>query len=131
MKKVINGYIARDGESLIFSDQPMKQGGFFGDGDIWYTTIEHEERSPLDFREDMHPYIDIPELTEGESPRRCTITIEVGEFVGERIDPEVMEKRYRIRRSVMTLAEDTGKTFEEAKEILSKSLPGINKYLED
>ena len=131
MKKVINGYIARDGESLIFSNQPMKQGGFFGDGDIWYTTIEHEEHSPLDFREDMHPYIDIPELTEVESPRRCTITIEVGEFVGERIDPEVMEKRYRIRRSVMTLVEDTGKTFEEAKEILSKSLPGINKYLED
>ena len=131
MKKVIEGYIARDYGSLIFSDRPMKQSGFFGDGGIWYPTIEHEEDSPLKFREDMHPYIDIPELTEKESPRRCTITIEVGEFVGEKIDAEYMQKRERIRSAVWGLAEGTGKTFEEAKEILSKTVPEINKYLED
>lgn len=131
MKKVIEGYIARDNGSLIFSDLPMKQSGFYGDGDMWYPTIEHEEDSPLDFREDMHPYIDIPELTEKESPRRCTITIEVGEFVGEKIDAEYMEKRSRIRSAVWGLAEGTGKTFEEAREILSKTVPEINKYLED
>lgn len=131
MKKVIEGYIARDNGSLIFSDQPMKQGGFIGDGDIWYPTIEHEEDSPLDFREDMHPYIDLPWLTQEMSPRRCTITIDVGEFVGKKIDAEYMEKRASIRRSVLGLAEGTGKTFEEAKEILSKTVPEIKKYLED
>ena len=131
MKKVIVGYIARDGGHLIFSDQPMKQGGFFGDGDIWYSTIEHEERSPLDLRVDMHEYMNIPELTEEESPRRCTITIEVGEFVGEKIDAEEMEKRSCIRKSVYALAEGTGKSFDEAKAILAKSLPEITKYLED
>ena len=131
MKKVIEGYIARDGHSLIFSDRPMKQGGFFGDGDIWYTTIETEERSPLDFRADMHPYIDIPELAEEDSPRRCTITIEVGGFVGEKVDAALMEKRLRVRQSVATVAELTGKTFEEAAETLSGSIPDIGRYLED
>lgn len=131
MKKVIVGYIARDGDDLIFSDQPMKQGGFVGDGDIWYSTIEHEEQSPLDLRVDMHEYMNIPELTEEESPRRCTITIEVGEFVGEKIDAEEMEKRSCIRKSVYALAEGTGKSFDEAKAILAKSLPEITKYLED
>lgn len=131
MKKVIAGYIARDGDDLIFSDQPMKQGGFVGDGDIWYSTIEHEEQSPLDLRVDMHEYMNIPELTEEESPRRCTITIEVGEFVGEKIDAEEMEKRSCIRKSVYALAEGTGKSFDEAKAILAKSLPEITKYLED
>lgn len=131
MKKVIVGYIARDGDDLIFSDQPMKQGGFVGDGDIWYSTIEHEEQSPLDLRVNMHEYMNIPELTEEESPRRCTITIEVGEFVGEKIDAEEMEKRSCIRKSVYALAEGTGKSFDEAKAILAKSLPEITKYLED
>lgn len=131
MKKVIVGYIARDGDDLIFSDQPMKQGGFVGDGDIWYSTIEHEEQSPLDLRVDMHEYMNIPELTKEESPRRCTITIEVGEFVGEKIDAEEMEKRSCIRKSVYALAEGTGKSFDEAKAILAKSLPEITKYLED
>jgi len=130
MKKVIEGYIARVHDDLIFSDQPMKQSGFFGDGDMWYSTIEHEERSPMKFRADMHPYIDIPELTEKDSPRRCTITIEVGDFVGEKIDPEFMERRGRIRRSVCALAEETGHSFDEAKAILSKQLPEITKYLE-
>ena len=131
MKKVIVGYIARDGDDLIFSDQPMKQGGFVGDGDIGYSTVEHEEQSPLDLRVDMHEYMNIPELTEEESPRRCTITIEVGEFVGEKIDAEEMEKRSCIRKSVYALAEGTGKSFDEAKAILAKSLPEITKYLED
>lgn len=131
MKKVIEGYIARDNGDLIFSDRPMKQSGFYADDGMWYTTIEHEEDSPLDFREDMHPYIDIPELTQEMSPRRCTITIEVGEFVGEKIDAEYMQKRERIRSAVWGLAEGTGKTFEEAREILSKTVPEINKYLED
>lgn len=131
MKKVIKGYIARDGNCLIFSDQPMKQEGYIDDCDMWNTTIEHEERSPLNFRVDMHPYFDIPELTEKESPRHCTITIEVGEFVGEKIDAEFKEKCYRIRKSVRALAEATGKTFDEAKAILAKSIPYIEKYLED
>lgn len=131
MKKVIEGYIARDGNDLIFSDQPMRQGGFFGDGDIWYSTIEHEERSPLNLRVDMHEYMNIPELTNDESPRRCTITIEVGEFVGEKIDAEEMEKRNHIRNSVYALAEGTGKSFDEAKVILAKSMPEITKYLEE
>ena len=131
MKKVIEGYIARDGNDLIFSDQPMRQGGFFGDGDIWYSTIEHEERSPLNLRVDMHEYMNIPELTNDESPRRCTITIDVGEFVGEKIDTEEMEKRNHIRNSVYALAEGTGKSFDEAKAILAKSMPEITKYLED
>lgn len=131
MKKMIEGYIARDGHDLIFSDQPMKQGGFIGDDGLWYSTIEHEERSPLNFRADMHPYIDIPELTEEESPRHCTITIEVGDFAGDRIDSEYMEKRSRIRTSVYALAESTGKSFDEAKAILAKSIPEITKYLED
>lgn len=131
MKKVIEGYIARDGDDLIFSDQPMEQGGFIGDGGIWYGTIDHEERSPLEFRTDMHPYVDIPELTEEDSPRRCTITIEVGRFVGCRIDAGEMERRNRIRRCVATLAEETGKTLEEATDILSRSIPDIRKYMED
>ena len=131
MKKVIEGYIARYNDDLIFSDQPMKQSGFIGDGGIWYTTIETEEDSPMNLRADMHSYIDIPELTEEKSPRRCTITIEVGDFVGEKIDPEFMEKRAAIRRSVWGLAEGTGKTFDEAKAILSKQLPEITKYLKD
>jgi len=130
-KKVIEGYIARDGHSLYFSNKPMKQSGFFGDGGIWYSTIEYEEHSPMDFREDMHEYMDIPELTEKESPRRCTITIEVGEFVGEKLDADFIQKRERIRSSVWALAEGTGRTFDEAKEILSKSIPDIVKYLED
>ena len=131
MKKIINGYIARDGYALIFSNQPMKQEGYIGDCDMWNTTIEHDERSPLNFRVDMHPYFDIPELTEKESPRHCTITIEVGEFVGEKIDAEFKEKCYRIRKSVRALAEATGKTCDEAKIILVKSIPDIEKYLED
>jgi len=130
MKKVIEGYIARDGNDLIFSNQPMKQSGFFGDGDYWYSTIEHEERSPLDFRVDMHEYIDIRELTKEESPRRCTITIEVGEFVGERLDAEFIQRKERIRHNVDILAEETGRTFDEAKAILAKSMPEITKYLE-
>ncbi len=131
MKKVIKGYIARDGHSLYFSNKPMKQSGFFGDGGIWYSTIEYEEHSPMDFREDMHEYMDIPELTEEESPRRCTITIEVGEFVGEKIDADFIQKRGRIMHSVRVLAEETGNTLEEAKAILAKSVPEISKYLED
>lgn len=131
MKKVIEGYIARDGDDLIFSDQPMKQGGFFGDDDVWYPEIEHEEDSPLDFRVDMHEYMNIPELTEKESPRRCTITIEVDEFVGEKIDAELIQKKERIRSSVWALAKGTGRTFDEAKAILAKSMPEITKYLED
>ena len=131
MKKVIEGYIARDGNDLIFSNQPMRQSGFFGDGDIWYSTIECEERSPLDFRVDMHEYMNIPELAKKESPRRCTITIEVGEFVGEKIDAELIQKKERIRSSVWALAKGTGRTFDEAKAILAKSMPEIRKYLED
>lgn len=131
MKKIINGYIARDGDDLIFSDQPMKQDGYIGEGDMWCTTIEHEEYSPLNFRADMHPYIDIPELTEEESPRYCTITIEVGAFVGEKIDADFKEKCYKIRHSIWALAEATGKTYDEAKTILAKSIPDIEKYLEE
>lgn len=131
MKKVIEGYIARDGDDLIFSDQPMKQGGFFGDSDVWYPEIEHEEDSPLDLRVDMHEYMNIPELTEAESPRLCTITIEVGDFVGEKIDAELIQKKERIRSPVWALAKGTGRTFDEAKAILAKSMPEITKYLED
>ena len=87
MKKVIEGYIARDYNNIIFSNKPMKQSGFFGDGNIWYPTIEHEEHFPLDFRADIHEYMNIPELTEENSPRHCTITIEVGDFVGEKLAP--------------------------------------------
>ena len=130
-KKVIEGYIARDGHSLYFSNKPMKQSGFFGDGGIWYSTIEYEEHSPMDFREDMHEYMDIPELTEEESPRRCTITIEVGDFYGEKLDADFIQKRGRIMHSVRVLAEETGNTLEETKAVLAKSVPEISKYLED
>ena len=132
IKKVIEGYIARtEPQEIVFSNQPMRQSGFFGDGDVWYSEIETDEKSPVDFRVDMHEYMDIPELTEKESPRRCTITIEVGEFVGEKLDADFIQKRERIRSSVWALAEGTGRTFDEAKEILSKSIPDIVKYLED
>ena len=131
MKKVIEGYIARYNNDLIFSDQPMKQSGFIGDGGIWYPTIEYEPDSSMKLYAGRHSYIDIPELTEEESPRRCTITIEVSEFIGEKINPEFMEKRAAIRKSVWGLAEGTGKTFDEAKAILSKQLPEITKYLKD
>lgn len=132
IKKVIEGYIARtDPREIVFSNQPMRQSGFFGDGDVWYSEIETDENFPVDFRVDMHEYMDIPELTKKESPRRCTITIEVGEFVGEKLDADFIQKRERIRSSIWALAEGTGRTFEEAKEIMSKSIPDIAKYLED
>ena len=132
MKKVIEGYIARtEPDEILFSDRPMRQSGFFGDGNVWYPEIETDEDSPVNFRVDMHRYMDIPELTEEESPRRCTVTIEVGAFAGERLDADYIQKRERIRRSVKTLAEETGRTFEEAGGILEKSIPGITKYLED
>ena len=130
VSKVIDGYIARDGNEILFSDQPMKQSGFFGDGDVWYQTIEKEERSPVNFRVDMHKYMDIPELTKDESPRRCKITIEVGDFYGEKFDPDFIERRGRILKNIRVLAEETGHTFEEAKEILKKSLPEIEQYLD-
>ena len=131
-KKVIEGYIARTGHrEIMFSNQPMRQRGFFGDGDVWYSEIETDEKFPVDFRVDMHEYMDIPELTEKESPRRCTVTIEVGEFVGEKLDADFIQKRKHIRSSIWALAECTGRTFDEAKEILSKSIPDIAKYLED
>lgn len=129
MKKVIEGYIARDDNDIIFSDKPMKQSGFFGDGNIWYPTIKHEEQFPLDFRADMHKYMDIPELTEENSPRHCTITIEVGDFVGEKLNPEYIQKRERIRHSIEVLSEETGCSIKDAKAILSKNIPGISKYL--
>lgn len=131
MKKVIEGYIARDYNNIIFSDKPMRQSGFFGDGNIWYPTIEHEENFPLDFRADMHKYMDIPELTEENSPRHCTITIEVGDFVGEKLNPEYIQKKERIRHSIEVLAEETGCSCEDAKAILSKYIPDISKYLSD
>lgn len=131
IKKVIEGYIARDGDDLIFSDQSMKQSGFFGDGGVWYPTIECEEHSPMDFRADMHEYMDIPELTEKDSPRHCTITIEVGEFVGEKTDLNFMQKCSDVRKSVESLAKSIGKTFEVTKAMLEGLMPEIKKYLED
>lgn len=131
MKKVIEGYIARDYNNIIFSNKPMKQNGFFGDGNIWYPTIEHEEHFPLDFRADIHEYMNIPELTEENSPRHCTITIEVGDFVGEKLNPEYIQKKERIRHSIEVLAEETGCSCEDAKAILSKYIPDISKYLSD
>ena len=131
MKKVIEGYIARDIDRLLFSNQPMKQGGFIGDGDVWYQTVDHEERYPLDFRVDMHKYMDIPELEMDNSPRRCTIIIEVGEFVGEKIDQDFMEKRNHFRRCIWAAAEGADITFEEAKAMLVKVIPDIEKYVKE
>ena len=132
MKKVIEGYIARtEPQEIVFSNQPMRQGGFFGDGDVWYSEIETDEEFPVDFRVDMHEYMDIPELTEKNSPRHCTITIEVGEQAGDVIDPKYVQKRERIRHNCALLAAETGRTFEEVALKLMEMMPESKEYLMD
>lgn len=135
MKKLeVEGYIARDYDgSILFSDKPMKKDGFFGDHNVWYDTLETEEHSPLDFREDMHKYINIPELTFENSPRRCRLTIEVGEQLPgndqQEIDRRV--KGMRIRSHVRNLAEETGRSYEDTVAILRNSIPNIDEYLKE
>lgn len=133
MKLEVNGYIARKDDDIVFSNLPMKKDGFFGDGDVWYDTLETEEDCPLDLRVDMHEYLDIPGLTEKSSPRYCKLTIEVGEQLPgndqDEIDRRV--KAMRIRGSIRWLAKETGGSFDETVEILRKSMPDIDEYLKE
>lgn len=133
MKKEIEGYIARYDDDILFSNEPMKKEGFFGDGKVWYDTLETEENSPLDLRVDMHNYLDIPELTFENSPRRCKLTIEIGEQLPgndqREIDRRVKAKR--IRSNVRELAAATGKSYQETVDILRKSIPDIDEYLKE
>lgn len=134
MKLEVEGYIARDYDhSILFSNQPMQKSGFFGDGGIWYDTLEKEEDSPLDLREDMHEYLNIPELTFENSPRRCKLTIEVGEQLPGNDQREIDHrvKGMQIRRHVRNLAEETGHSYEETVEILRNSMPDIDEYLKE
>ena len=132
MKKVIEGYIARtEPEEIMFSNQPMRQGGFFGDNEVWYRVIETDEEFPVNFRVDMHEYMDIPELTEENSPRHCTITIEIGEQAGEVIDPEFTQKRERIRHNCAVLAEETGRSYDEMAQKLMEIMPESKEFLTD
>lgn len=134
MKLEVEGYIARDYDhSILFSDQPMEKSGFLGDGGVWYDTLETKEKSPLDLREDMHEYLDIPELTFENSPRRCKLTIEVGEQLPGNDQQEIGRwvKGMQIRRHIRSLAEETGHTYEETVEILRKSMPDIDEYIKE
>lgn len=131
MKKVINGYIARAGGDLIFSDKPMKQDGFYGDGGVWYSTIEYDDDSTVDLRADIHEFMDIPELTEKESPRKCTITIEVGDFVGEKVDPDFMQKRGDIMKSIRKISAITNRSFKEEAARIAEAAPEIREYIKD
>lgn len=134
MKLEVDGYIARDYDhSILFSNEPMKKGGFFGDHDVWYDTLEKEEDSPLDLRVDMHEYLDIPELTFENSPRRCKLTIEIGEQLPGNDQREIDRrvKGMQIRSHVRNLAEETGRTYEDTVAILRKSMPEIDKYLKE
>jgi hypothetical protein len=133
MKKEVEGYIARYGNGILFSNEPMKKEGFFGDGNVWYDTLETKENSPLDLRVDMHKYLDIPELTFENSPRRCKLTIEIGEQLPgndqHEIDRRVKAKR--IRGNIRELAHATGRSYDEAVEILRISIPDIAEYIKE
>lgn len=134
MKLEVEGYIARDFDhSILFSNQPMQKSGFFGDHGVWYDTLEKEESSPLDLREDMHGYLDIPELTFDNSPRHCRLTIEIGEQLpgNDRRDTDRRVKGMQIRRHIRNLAEETGRTYEETVGILRKSIPEIEEFLKE
>lgn len=133
MKKEVEGYIARYDDDILFSNKPMKKEGFFGDGDVWYDTLETEENSPLDLRVDMHNYLDIPELTFENSPRRCKLTIEIGEQLPGNDQHEIDRrvKAMRIRGNIRELAHATGRSYDEAVEILRKSIPNIDEYLKE
>jgi hypothetical protein len=133
MKLEVNGYIARKDDDIVFSNLPMKKDGFFGDGDVWYDTLETEEDCPLDLRVDMHEYLDIPDLTEKISPRYCKLTIEVGEQLPGNDQREIDHrvKGMQIRRHVRNLAEETGHSYEETVEILRNSMPDIDEYLKE
>ena len=133
MKLEVNGYIARKDDDIVFSNLPMKKDGFFGDGNAWYDTLETEEGCPLDLRVDMHEYLDIPGLTEKNSPRYCKLTIEVGEQLPgndqDEIDRRV--KAMRIRGNIRELARETGKSYDKTVEILRMSIPDIDEYLKE
>lgn len=133
MKKEVEGYITRYNDNILFSNEPMKKEGFFGDGDMWYDTLETEENSPLNLRVDMHNYLDIPELTFENSPRRCKLTIEIGEQLPGNDQREIDRrvKTMRICRNIRELARETGKSYDETVEILRKSIPDINEYLKE
>ena len=133
MKKEVEGYIARYHNNILFSNEPMKKEGFFGDGDMWYDTLETEENSPLNLRVDMHNYLDIPELTFENSPRRCKLTIEIGEQLPGNDQREIDRrvKAMRICRNIRELAHETGKSYDETVEILRKSIPDIGEYLKE
>ena len=133
MKKEIEGYIARYNDDILFSNEPMKKEGFFGDGDVWYDTLETEEKSPLDLRVDMHEYLDIPELTFENSPRRCKLTIEIGEQLPGNDQREIDRrvKAMRIRGYIRELARETGKSYDKTIEVLRISIPDIDEYLKE
>lgn len=133
MKLEVEGYIARYNDDILFSNEPMKKEGFFGDGDMWYDTLETEENSPLDLRVDMHNYLDIPELTFENSPRRCKLTIEIGEQLPGNDQREIDRrvKAMRIRSNVRKLVAATGKSYQETVDILRKSIPDIDEYLKE
>ncbi len=127
IKKTVEGYIAREDEDLVFSNLPMHKDGFFGDGGVWYDTLETEEESSLNLRVDMHEYLDIPELTFDNSPRRCKLTFEIGEQLPnntkEDIDRRV--KAIKMCHHIQELAEAAGKTFDETKEALCSLIPEV------
>lgn len=129
----IEGYIARYDNDILFSDRPMKKEGFFGDGDVWYDTLETEEESPLDLRVDMHKYLDIPELTFDNSPRRCTLTFEVGDQLpgNDQREIDLRVKGMRVRSLIRELAGETGRTYDDAVGILRKSIPDLDRYLNE
>ena len=133
MKKEVEGYIARYDDDILFSNKPMKKEGFFGDGNVWYDALKTEEESPLDLRVDMHNYLDIPELTFENSPRRCKLTIEIGEQLPGNDQHEIDRrvKAMRIRGNIRELAHATGRSYDEAVEILRKSIPNIDEYLKE
>lgn len=133
MKKEVEGYIARYRNGILFSNEPMKKDGFFGDGNAWYDTLETEEKSPLDLRVDMHNYLDIPELTFENSPRRCKLTFEIGEQLPGNDQQEIERrvKSMRIRGNIRDLARGTGKSYSETVEILRRSIPDIDEYIKE
>ncbi len=128
MKKIIEGYIAREYGHLLFSNKPMHKDGFFGDGGVWYDTLEKDERSTLDLRVDMHEYLDIPELTFDESPRRCKLIIEIGEQLPGN-DPQEIEHRVKlmkIEHQVQEMATSTGIPYETIKNMFREYIPEIS-----
>ena len=67
------------------------------------------------------------------SPRRCKLTIEIGEQLPGNDQHEIDRrvKAMRIRGNIRELAHATGRSYDEAVEILRKSIPNIEEYLKE